>query len=485
MLLLFACCMALHAYADEEKNISYRYPDIPLLEILTENEEWPPFTLMDHPTGLMGNTVVNNKYVRGNLRLWKDHKLVYSTGDFNSGSYGMKLKIRGNSSAYYSNHKPYKIKLSRKADLFHPDDPQQKDDEFVLLQIATWNTTFDPPAQDVSSVIGACVSRFLGAEWTPRFEYVNVIVNHEYRGCYLLADPVTRDEGRVKTDPSGFIIENDAYWWKPSMIYFKTQGQNVTMGYTFKYPDDEDITYDFLDLCKECVETAEHHLFSVEEVEQYIDYPSFARWVLIHDILGTSDAAGSNMFLYKESLDPDDLFATPLKMGPTWDYDTIFMMEDDQYSNIHTLPLFYYPQLFTKVEFIDEYVRQWQSVKDGIADEVKRCLDDLLAQGEPLESSLKLSHGIYWQQVVDLKTQCDVMYEKLQRRLTALDRNIKALAGGYSIPVTPQSIPVTPLSDPGATQSTTGATYDLSGRRVTTCQPEGLYIRNGRVVLHR
>ncbi len=37
-----------------------------------------------------------------------------------------------------------------------------------------------------------------------------------------------------------------------------------------------------------------------EEVFDYIDIELFAKWLLIHNILGTSDAEGSNMYFVKK-----------------------------------------------------------------------------------------------------------------------------------------------------------------------------------------
>jgi hypothetical protein len=53
-----------------------------------------------------------------------------------------------------------------------------------------------------------------------------------------------------------------------------------------------------------------------------IDVESFARWLLAHDILGTWDSYGSNLFIARY-----DTLDSKVRMPVLWDFDTIFRME--------------------------------------------------------------------------------------------------------------------------------------------------------------
>ena len=55
----------------------------------------------------------------------------------------------------------------------------------------------------------------IGMEFAPRIEYVNVIVNNDYRGLYILSENVRRDKDcRIDVDKDeGYIIELNAYFW--------------------------------------------------------------------------------------------------------------------------------------------------------------------------------------------------------------------------------------------------------------------------------
>lgn len=487
-IIVFVTCTMSHICLAQsvDNSITYSYPGIDLMEINTENNEEPPYTPIDAPDGCLGNSVIGNNYVRGNMKLWSNHNLVYnsegvrySANDCESvefeqvenSAYGMKLKVRGNSSAYFGLHHPYKIKLNSRAELLWPGTLNPGHKEWVLLAIYSWNLAVTNGHSDLCSILGECVSRSLGAEWTPRYHFVNLVMNGTYRGCYLLADAVSRGESRIKTEKSGFIIENDAYWWKPGEVWFKTVHLPSYFAYTFKYPDGDSVTDSIKSLYRDYMSTVESSIFDDSiESDDYVDYPSFARWILIHDILGTSDAAGSNMFLYKESMDPASPYLSPLRMGPTWDYDTVFMVDEQHFATIHTNDLFYFPQLFRKPGFVAEYCRQWEAVKNHVCADARACFDELIMlQGEAIDQSLELSHNLYYQQNFALRSQCDELCRFLERRIASLDQLISDPYG------------TTEVAPVESSQPYNDTYYDISGRKVLHRLPNNLYIQSGAV----
>lgn len=474
LLFLLGCCLAFHLKAQDvaDQNISYSYPDIPLLEIITQNAEEPTATPITAPEGLMGVSITDNVYVPGNMKLWVDHQVVYESGDFDSDTYGMKIKIRGNSSAFYGVQCPYKIKLGVKFDLFMSDDAKLANKEWALVAVSIWNSEIPQHTSDFLPLLGAAVSRALGTEWTPRYQFVNVVMNGTYRGCYLLAETIGRSDGRVKTKKTGFVIENDAYWWKPGEDYFQTERLPNSIGYTFKYPNDEAITDSVKTLYTDYMNEVESWIYNnAAEADHCIDYTSFARWLLVHDILGTYDAGGSNMFLYKEDMDLDDPFSSLLKMGPTWDYDSSFMVGEMEYAEIHRVKFFYYHKLFQKPAFVAEYIRQWDNVKDDVYSKVAEDLQQLLQnQGTAIAQSLTASHAHYKQRNVLLETQCAELLKLLSKRLKNLDNLIHVTIGTHAA-----------TAEPAAPS----ACYDLSGRRVALPASGSLYIQGNRVVMHR
>ena len=90
--------------------------------------------------------------------------------------------------------------------------------------------------------------------------------------------------------------------------------------------------------------------------DEYIDVESFARWQLIHDILGTSDAAGSNIYMTKyDSSDNSKLY-----MSTPWDFDTIYARKD-MFATVHGGTRMYSKWLFESENkaFLNSYKNQW------------------------------------------------------------------------------------------------------------------------------
>ena len=103
-----------------------------------------------------------------------------------AGSYDMEyIRGRGNSTWTVSK-KPYKIKLDKKADLFG----MGKNKHWVLIANYYDNSL-------VRNRLTYYLGRKLGMEYTPECVPVDVIMNHEYLGSYLLCEQIRLDENRV------------------------------------------------------------------------------------------------------------------------------------------------------------------------------------------------------------------------------------------------------------------------------------------------
>ena len=203
---------------------------------------------------------------------------------------------------------PFKIKLQKKADLLFRNGNSYKDKEWGLLKCS--GNIY------LNSLVGFKVNEMAGLQWTPCFLYVNVVINGDYKGVYMLMETVKDSKTRLSIDKdNGYIIEYDAYWWNedlslPAGQFFMWN----SMRYTFKYPDADDITQEQVDYIQGRVEEMENAV-TAGNYDEYIDVPSFAAWLVAHDILGDIDGCGSNIFLtlYNSELE------TKFQMGNIWD----------------------------------------------------------------------------------------------------------------------------------------------------------------------
>lgn len=260
------CCHAIMTYTADNSAKSLNTSGDPrpvTLYITTIDGEEPTFEIVYPPEGGTGVGICNRTKVMGRMVMTTGTDTLYDSGEWAEGASGMSIKVRGNTSAASAKEQlPYKIKLVKKADLLMRGSKVYKHKDWVLLR-GTWHSkVFANQQTCILPLVGTEVSRATGAEWAPEGNFVQVYLNGKYRGIYYLIEAIARGDGRIQVDDSGFIAENDAYWWNADGAYFKTSRQENSMGWTFKYPDLDDITDGQRDEMANCIEAFEDSLYN-------------------------------------------------------------------------------------------------------------------------------------------------------------------------------------------------------------------------------
>lgn len=351
VLTMITSCRDNDEYASKEKYPALEQLDTVLMQKLldtgldivwieTEGKEEPTYEIADAPEGCWGGSIKNATKVPGHVVVQAQEGVVYDSGWFDDDQSGMKIKVRGNWSARRPK-KPYKMKLQKKADLLGRGDKRFEDKNWLLL-----------PFFDLNYMIGLKVNDLMGLQWTPKYRFANVVFNGDFRGLYMLMESVERNaDCRLNVDKqTGYIVELDAYWWKEKVYAKASFGE--PMNYTFKYPDEDDMTSEGLAYIQDVLSRAENSTRD-GSYENYIDVESFARWMLAHDILGNIDGAGSNIFLTKYNNSDNEL----LKMGCLWDFDVI--MKSGEWDEIHGR--YFFKELFASENkaFVNRYKSLW------------------------------------------------------------------------------------------------------------------------------
>ena len=335
---------------------------LPVLDIYTINNEEPTCDFVFAPEGAFGIGTTNKNKVPGRVVLREKKTVIFDSGDYLKDQSGMTIKIRGNTSAYYSSKKPYKIKLEKKNDMLGRQDSMYYDKNWILI---------DSGGDELKAMIGLKMNEIMGlGHWTPAYTFVNLFINNNYRGVYMLLESIKRNKDcRLDVDKqTGYIFECDAYWWNEA-TYFSTLSNRK---FTFKYPDEEDITQEQIDYITEVVNDMETAINNGTYPE-YIDTTSFASWILAHDILGTNDSGGSNIYLTKYDNTPE----SKITMSTLWDFGSI-MQSNNRFSRIHTDSFFYYGELFnsSNTSFSELYRSLWKQKGNIIIDSLIAFLTD-------------------------------------------------------------------------------------------------------------
>lgn len=393
--------------------------NLPVINIETVNGEEPTFEKVEAPEGSFGASITNATKVPGRITITRLGNTLYDSGDYIKDTSGMTIKVRGNTSAWSDKH-PYKIKLQKKADLLcRGDEKKYKDKNWVLL-----NTGYS-----LNTMAASKMCSLTNIQWVPSSQYVNLVFNNEYQGVYILIESVEYNENcRLNVNKTeGYIVEMDPYWWNEDMC-FDTNKTNQTKKYTFKYPDTDDITQEQIDYIQSYIKDAENAIDN-GTYENYIDVPSFATWILLHDMLGTYDSGGSNIYITKKD------YLSKLEMGNLWDFDSVFWV-DDNWARVH-YDFFYYKDLFNNPNkaFVNEYIRQWNIIKETAFTEVVNFMEDFMYsdEGKALKQSLTLEDKKWGYETTKIAEQVTNMKEFLSMRKTWLENAISKLDNGTGI----------------------------------------------------
>lgn len=382
-------------------------PDIPIISLNTTSGEDPASDIADKPdVALLGGTITNNDYVSGSMVMYGSQMKGISVG--------MKIRVRGNTSSIVSDKKSYKLHLDDVYDLLGNDE--MASDEWVLLN----------NGYSINTYIGDYVGDLCGMEWQPHMMFVNVILNGDWKGCYCLTPAVNINNAGGLVSDEGYIFENDAYYWKPEEIYFKTENQIYQMGYTFKYPeltDSEDIR--IIRLQKYMQEFENYLVNGDEQYINYIDEVSFAKWILVRDIIGTLDAPGSYIYYYKYDFDLNNQTSTKVKMGPLWDFDSMYATPGEWSQSRLDGGATYFWILFNQESFQNIYLSEWQKVSPDLYDNIKETLDELEeTQGSALDESWKLESARWGKEITSFTTQKDIALRWFEERITWMDNEL-------------------------------------------------------------
>lgn len=221
-----------------------------------------------------------------------------------------KIKGRGNSTWEKFDKKPYKIKFDTKQNLFE----YGKAKDWVLLADYIDGSLI----RNMLAYKVAIQFSELGS--TPNCQSVEVYLNGEYRGVYLLCEQVEVNEHRVEIEEdstnvdTGYLVEMDG--WKDDVQVAVPDNLNGSRKYTVKAPDSDVITADqkayIQQYLRDCISAVQGTDY--ERVKELIDVKSFAQAYIIFDLFKNPDTDYSSVYFYKDK-------GGKLCCGPVWDFD--------------------------------------------------------------------------------------------------------------------------------------------------------------------
>ncbi|MBO4625794.1 MAG: CotH kinase family protein [Alphaproteobacteria bacterium] len=319
----------------------------------------------------------------------------------------LKIRIRGNSCVNRLKDS-YKLSFDKKIDLLGLGE-EYADTKWNLMGKSHAETYF-----------GLQMGKAVGLEWQPRMRFVNLILNGEWMGVYILCESINAHPKRVALDQDGYLIEYDVHFRKSNSAFFASDLLNQQLRFIFKHPkilSQGDALYTKIVSQFETIDDAIRHDFT--KIENLVDLDSFIAWELAHDMMGTQDATGSNMFFYKQN---DN---SKLKIGPLWDFDSIFMVKPNAHSVFWFTNTTYFPLLMNNQSVKDKYKAKYFAVAPSIEETMKSAMDKL-KDIPGLQESFNLDGEVYGT-YKSVDAEIDRLMMRLHERIQWLNSNIEKL----------------------------------------------------------
>ena len=266
------------------------------------------------------------------------------------------IKGRGNST-WQMEKKPYNIKLDKKTNLFG----MGKSKKWSLI-------ANHGDAALIRNVLAYEAAKRAGMDYTPLFTPVDVYINSNYEGAYLLTTRIEVDETRIDIQnledanedanpdikdiealPRGGaygrfagLLENTMKW-----IEIPNDPEDITGGYVIemelanRYADEvsgfvtsrsqpftmkspefaSQAQMEYISSYYQKVEDAVYAGVSMDELNKLLDVESMAQMYLINEWCSNMDASLTSTYFYKP-------VGEPLYAGPVWDFDIAFGNND-------------------------------------------------------------------------------------------------------------------------------------------------------------
>ena len=247
------------------------------------------------------------------------------TDDFNDYDGHITIERRGNSSQW-NDKRPYR---------FETVDQDGENNNVALLGMPEENDwVLYAPWQDktmIRNVLAYQLSNDMG-RYASRTRYVELYLNGDYQGIYVLMEKIKRDNARVdisKLNPEeiegddltgGYILKFDWFFTGDNIGGFQSENDGTT--YNYHYPKPSDIVPEQEEYIQNYIDDFENIMLSSHYADSITGYPSkmnvesFVDFILVQELAKNVDAYRLSTYIYKDK----DSIDNRLTAGPVWDF---------------------------------------------------------------------------------------------------------------------------------------------------------------------
>ena len=282
--------------------------DIPIMVIDMEGRQ-----IVDEPKTMGRMGIINNGEGQRN-----------TLGDtFNEYDGWIGIEYRGNASMGISDKKPFTFETR------HEDGA---DTNVVLLGLPRENDFILRAAYIdktlMRDALAYHMSRKIG-HWAPRTRHVELVLNGNYEGTYVLVEKIKPDDDRLDivrmdtSDISGEAVTGGYIWsvQQPDgndVVFLSDQSEGNSR--VLKYPKPDEVTPEQFDYIRQYEESFRIVMRSPDYNDPATGYPAyiepstFIEEIIVQEATSNSDAYGWSSYFYKDR-------NKKMCSGPAWDFD--------------------------------------------------------------------------------------------------------------------------------------------------------------------
>ena len=291
----------------------------------------------------------------------------------------VQIKGRGNSSWLFYEKKGYQIRFDTKTSVMGM--PEAK--KWVLLASAGDDSL-------MRFQLASRAAQSWDMAYVPEFRYVDLWIEGEYRGTYLLGEKVEISENRLNLkNHQGALFEHDEdfYLDEKTWFVFEYLDRHFTLKELVVEEDalipaaQKAFESELEDLIGYLYSTPSEQI-TLETLSQYIDVDSFAKYYLLNEYMQNNESFSTSFYWYQDG--PQDV----LHLGPIWDFDSCMgtdgQLPTAQYGHEH--PLFQY------LLAVPAFYERTQQLMEKYGVSLAAMTEDVAVLKEQIESSAYMNY---------------------------------------------------------------------------------------------
>lgn len=235
----------------------------------------------------------------------------------------LEIKGRGNSTWREYEKKAYQIKFDEKTSVLGMGEAKK----WLLLANASDDSM-------IRTKLVYDTAKQLDMGFVCSLEYVDLWIEGDYRGTFLLGDKVEPGASRLQlSNDAGALFEQDQAFYKEEDYWFYSDLLNRHFVMKEIVEEEESIITDAMADFDASVDALVQYLYdtpsedvSLEVLSTMIDVESFAKYYLVNEYVLNKESFNTSFYWYKDG--PEDV----IHLGPLWDFDTCMGNDNSSYT---------------------------------------------------------------------------------------------------------------------------------------------------------